>query len=526
MMDFPSRFFMKKFPTCTPDLRIVAEGDEPRVIYAKKLNFSTCRSFLGVNHEVGSRFSWSRIHQSDLPPDASSMKLSRRVECNSKLVVALSVNDECFVPVLDKRSGINLIHNVLSSLDIEKLIIHAIAEHMHTWIDVFGFKPLEETHRQEMRSINMLVFPATDMLQKPLILEKGSSLHKIRMELELESNILKPNKSESSSPDVKESRQRISPSDSGSQDASDATLSISYVKVDILFLVPERKANKRCVWGGNETTNGIADADSKGEGFAPQNGNVTPSTKTGGAYSIPASRGSAGVGFDVVQYGLASTPTMFNNSTLTTNEDFLCPVDGVIMITSSHLPYNRNAFKFFTNEGGLGKPDIKDILKRAANIYNGFTPKSLEEAERKVSSSITKVSSSVTKISRRGRKKSFIFHHYLFSREICFSRKISVLQARFGQGFRFRRKLQQHTSSLPPPFQSLPSGLLKENANGSKYWAYGGDFGDTPNDLNFCLNGLIWPDRTPHPALNEVKYCYHLTFEFIGINNHYETSSV
>ncbi|KAL7588981.1 hypothetical protein Lser_V15G41353 [Lactuca serriola] len=45
-------------------------------------------------------------------------------------------------------------------------------------------------------------------------------------------------------------------------------------------------------------------------------------------------------------------------------------------------------------------------------------------------------------------------------------------------------------------------GLLKENANGSKYWAYGGDFGDTPNDFNFCLNGLIWPDRTPHPALN------------------------
>ncbi|MFN8464527.1 MAG: glycoside hydrolase family 2 TIM barrel-domain containing protein [Caldilineaceae bacterium] len=36
------------------------------------------------------------------------------------------------------------------------------------------------------------------------------------------------------------------------------------------------------------------------------------------------------------------------------------------------------------------------------------------------------------------------------------------------------------------------------------YWAYGGDFGDVPNDGNFCLNGLVAPDRTPHPALWEL----------------------
>ncbi|XP_059651992.1 uncharacterized protein LOC132299418 isoform X1 [Cornus florida] len=51
-------------------------------------------------------------------------------------------------------------------------------------------------------------------------------------------------------------------------------------------------------------------------------------------------------------------------------------------------------------------------------------------------------------------------------------------------------------------------GLLKDGADGNKHWAYGGDFGDTPNDLNFCLDGLIWPDRTPHPAVHEVKYVY------------------
>lgn len=48
----------------------------------------------------------------------------------------------------------------------------------------------------------------------------------------------------------------------------------------------------------------------------------------------------------------------------------------------------------------------------------------------------------------------------------------------------------------------VDQALIKENTDGSKFWAYGGDFGDVPNDLNFCLNGLVWPDRTPHPALH------------------------
>ncbi|KAL3829801.1 hypothetical protein ACJIZ3_018603 [Penstemon smallii] len=49
-------------------------------------------------------------------------------------------------------------------------------------------------------------------------------------------------------------------------------------------------------------------------------------------------------------------------------------------------------------------------------------------------------------------------------------------------------------------------GLLKEGPDGKKHWAYGGDFGDIPNDLNFCLNGIIWPDRTPHPVMHELAF--------------------
>ena len=37
-------------------------------------------------------------------------------------------------------------------------------------------------------------------------------------------------------------------------------------------------------------------------------------------------------------------------------------------------------------------------------------------------------------------------------------------------------------------------GLLTKNSAGKEYWAYGGDFGDNPNDNNFCINGLVMPD--------------------------------
>ena len=41
--------------------------------------------------------------------------------------------------------------------------------------------------------------------------------------------------------------------------------------------------------------------------------------------------------------------------------------------------------------------------------------------------------------------------------------------------------------------------------DGKGHWDYGGDFGDEPNDANFCINGLVWPDRQPHPAMQEFK---------------------
>ena len=53
----------------------------------------------------------------------------------------------------------------------------------------------------------------------------------------------------------------------------------------------------------------------------------------------------------------------------------------------------------------------------------------------------------------------------------------------------------------------VDQGIAKKE-NGVTYWAYGGDFGDKPNDGPFCINGLIGPDRKLHPHYYEVQYVY------------------
>lgn len=51
----------------------------------------------------------------------------------------------------------------------------------------------------------------------------------------------------------------------------------------------------------------------------------------------------------------------------------------------------------------------------------------------------------------------------------------------------------------------IDHGILQKQPNGKLEWRYGGNFGDEPNDRNFCIDGIVWPDRTPHPALYEFK---------------------
>ncbi|KAE8723810.1 hypothetical protein F3Y22_tig00011718pilonHSYRG00073 [Hibiscus syriacus] len=177
--------------------------------------FEHLQKYLGAKHELEGGFSWSLIRRIDADSDVFARGFPRRVECNSKLAVALTVMDECFLPIVDRMSGINVVNNVLyncgfhgielaempfigtrhiyrhrgmfrrlfcaiesalHSLKIHKLVIPAIAEVTPTWTAVFGFTALAVSVKEEMRSMNMLVFPGVDMLQKLLLKQENMTV--------------------------------------------------------------------------------------------------------------------------------------------------------------------------------------------------------------------------------------------------------------------------------------------------------------------------------------------------------------
>ena len=70
-----------------------------------------------------------------------------------------------------------------------------------------------------------------------------------------------------------------------------------------------------------------------------------------------------------INCNLASTPSMFMSTVLPE-----LSYDGSIMITASHLPFNRNGMKFFTKEGGLESKDIKVLLNRAIELEEQGIP--------------------------------------------------------------------------------------------------------------------------------------------------------
>lgn len=67
----------------------------------------------------------------------------------------------------------------------------------------------------------------------------------------------------------------------------------------------------------------------------------------------------------------------------------------------------------------------------------------------------------------------------------------------------------------------VDQGFEMTDEVGRKYWTYGGDMGSQnyTNDENFCHNGLVWPDRKPHPGAFEVKKVYQdILFKGVDLN--------
>ncbi|KAM3260237.1 hypothetical protein ACQJBY_051481 [Aegilops geniculata] len=236
----------KYHPACSPeteDLSSVSnQAGNHFCQQSCRLLFEELQNLLAVKKDLEPEFACRIIQCSHEDAPETVLDLDGRVECNSKIAVALSLMDECFLPIVDQRTGINLIRNVvyncgsnflrldfrgfyifilergdeivsaasvrihgtklaempfigtrhmyrrqgmcrrlldgiemiLSSLKVEKLIIPAINELVDTWTSKFGFSPLEASDKQEIKSINMLVFPGTGLLQKPLLNKQAS----------------------------------------------------------------------------------------------------------------------------------------------------------------------------------------------------------------------------------------------------------------------------------------------------------------------------------------------------------------
>ena len=90
-----------------------------------------------------------------------------------------------------------------------------------------------------------------------------------------------------------------------------------------------------------------------------------------GRIASAVTEGIAKWGGNVVLTGLSSTPSMF----MLLQDNF--GADASIMITASHLPYQKNGLKFFVKEGGLEGSDVKEILETASlpYLYDTNTPR-------------------------------------------------------------------------------------------------------------------------------------------------------
>ena len=84
---------------------------------------------------------------------------------------------------------------------------------------------------------------------------------------------------------------------------------------------------------------------------------------TGEALANAVIQGLGSLGVETVDCKMATTPAMFMSIVFDETH-----FDGSVMITASHLPFNRNGLKFFDADGGLEHDDITAILESAGEL--------------------------------------------------------------------------------------------------------------------------------------------------------------
>ncbi|KAG5546132.1 hypothetical protein RHGRI_018345 [Rhododendron griersonianum] len=203
------------------------------------------QSHIGLVNLLSDGFSWTllRCIYGDQRVHSAQRFVALKAECNSKLAVALKIMEECFLPMVDPRTGIDMIPHVvynwgsefarlnyhgfytmvlekddvlmsvasirihgvtvaempliatcslyrrqgmcrrlmnsieemLKSFKVEKLVISAIPSLVETWTLGFGFQSLEDGERRSLSNINLMVFPGTVWLKKPIFENQETS---------------------------------------------------------------------------------------------------------------------------------------------------------------------------------------------------------------------------------------------------------------------------------------------------------------------------------------------------------------
>lgn len=159
------------------------------------------------------------------------------------------------------------------------------------------------------------------------------------------------------------------------------------------------------------------------------------------------------------------------------------------------------------NESGFGR-NHEAMAKKARQIdptrlihYEGETRLIFdnEEVEPKVSDVYSTMYTSIDKMIELGQKTGIKRPHILCEYAHAMGNGPGNLKEYWEVFYKYKR-LQGGCV-----WEWLDHGIRRRADNGEEYFAYGGDFGDQPNDGNFVIDGLLFPDRTPSPGLIEYK---------------------